>query len=60
MCVETKYAILCRHNKDTTLEKPALVQMVSKVFSLHALIYATVFVNTKLDSACGTIRRAFN
>jgi len=60
MCVETKYASLSRHNKDARLEKSALVQMVSKVFSLHSLIYATVFVNTKLDSAYGTIRRAFN
>ena len=60
MYVEIKYASLSRHNKDATLEKPALAQMVSKVFSLHCLIYATVFVNTKLDSAYGTIRTAFN
>jgi hypothetical protein len=59
-CVEINYPSLSRHNKDARLEKPALVQMVSKVFSLHCLIYVAVFVNTKLDSACGTIRRAFN
>lgn len=59
-CVEINYSSLSRHNKDARLEKPALVQMVSKVFSLHSLIYVAVFVNTKLDSACGTIRRAFN
>jgi hypothetical protein len=59
-CVEIKYVSLSTHSKDLRLEKPAVVQMVSKVFSLHCLIYVTLFVNTKLDSTYGTIRRAFN
>lgn len=60
MCMVIKYASLSTHGKDAKLEMPALVHIVSKVFCLHCLIYVTVFVNTKLGSAYGIIRRAFN